>query len=58
MTEELDLKTMDRETAIKTAIEILGFTQTQAAFYVSYVRGEISGDVVTVDAQGNEVKEQ
>ena len=42
------------EEAVEFAIDVLGFTPTYADFFIAVERGEIDGDVMTIEEGGDD----
>ena len=47
--EIIDLNKLPREEAIEKAMKILGFSRSDAEFYIAMGRGEVDGDIIKVD---------
>lgn len=53
---DIDWQNTPREELKKFLMESLGYDETRANFYISLARGEISGDVISLDENNNEIK--
>ena len=48
--EIIDLNKLPREEAVEKAMKILGFSKSDAEFYIAMSRGEVDGDLVKIDS--------
>lgn len=46
---------LSREEQIEVRMQVLGISRIEAEFITAIELGEISGDVIAIDAQGNEM---
>ena len=45
----IDLSTLPRSEAVVAAMELFGFTRSDAEYYVAISRGELDSDVIQTD---------
>ncbi len=48
--EIIDLNKLPREEAVEKTMKILGFSKSDAEFYIAMGRGEVDGDLVKIDS--------
>lgn len=44
--DQVDLTKLPHDEAVKKAMELFGFTESDAEFYIAILTGEVDGDVI------------